>query len=290
MKIAFAAAPFLILLMSLPAAAQGYDPPPVKKPDRDTLQAIVERTTALDRAFAALSLQGARDPILADIEVYLKAAQWIQRHDEYFHDQSGLWAIEALERGLLRASQAARGDSPWLQIAGRSIVRGYRSRVDGSVQPYAVMLPKEYGRDPKTKWRLDVVLHGRDSSLSEVKFLHQNSGDKPAEEEPVVVLDIYGRGNNAYRWAGETDVYEAMDALANSERYMGRDLFDPRRVVLRGFSMGGAGTWHLGLHRPDRWCVIGPGAGFTTTRGYVPGFPETLPDPAARCLHIYDAV
>ena len=27
----------------------------------------------------------------------------------------------------------------------------------------------------------------------------------------------------------------------------------------------GAGTWHLGLHRPDNWCVMGPGAGFTTT-------------------------
>ena len=42
--------------------------------------------------------------------------------------------------------------------------------------------------------------------------------------------------------------------------------------------MGGAGTWHLGLHRPDRWCVLGPGAGFTTTHGYVGNLPEKLPD------------
>ena len=40
--------------------------------------------------------------------------------------------------------------------------------------------------------------------------------------------------------------------------------------------MGGAGTWHLGLHRPDRWCVIGPGAGFTTTHGYIKDLPEKL--------------
>ena len=33
--------------------------------------------------------------------------------------------------------------------------------------------------------------------------------------------------------------------------------------------MGGAGTWHIGLHHPTEFCVIGPGAGFTTTHGYI---------------------
>jgi hypothetical protein len=76
----------------------------------------------------------------------------------------------------------------------------------------------------------------------------------------------------------------------NTEAFLGRDLIDSRRIVLRGFSMGGAGTWHLGLHRPDRWCVIGPGAGFTTTHGYVKDLPEKLPDYVEKCLHIYDAI
>jgi dienelactone hydrolase len=281
---------FVLLLLPLAASSQDYTPPPVKKPEKTTLLAIVERTTQLDRAVSMLSLHGVRDSILADIEVYLKAAQWIQRHDEYFDDKSGQWTLDALDRGLLRATLAARGETPWLNLAGRPVVRAFRSRVDGSLQPYAVTLPKDYGRDPKMKWRLDVVLHGRDPSLGEVKFLHEHDGDKPAEDQPFAVLEIFGRGNNAYRWAGETDVFEAMEALAVSERFMGRDLFDPRRVVMRGFSMGGAGTWHLGLHRPDRWCVIGPGAGFTTTHGYAPNLPEKLPDPIEKCLHIYDAV
>ena len=60
--------------------------------------------------------------------------------------------------------------------------------------------------------------------------------------------------------------------------------------MLRGFSMGGAGTWHLGLHRPDNWCVIGPGAGFTTTKGYVSKFPEPLTPTQETTLHLYDAV
>jgi hypothetical protein len=67
-------------------------------------------------------------------------------------------------------------------------------------------------------------------------------------------------------------------------------LLDPRRNVLRGFSMGGAGTWHIGLHHPSRWCVIGPGAGFTATHGYVKGMPDVLGWPQEQLLRIYDAV
>ena len=54
--------------------------------------------------------------------------------------------------------------------------------------------------------------------------------------------------------------------------------------------MGGAGTWHIGLHHPDRFCVIGPGAGFTTTHGYIANLPKQLPDYQEKCLRIYDAV
>ena len=61
---------------------------------------------------------------------------------------------------------------------------------------------------------------------------------------------------------------------------------DPRRIVLRGFSMGGAGAWHLGLHYPDRWAAVEAGAGFTETKRYAKQ--DNLPayqDPAAhlRC-------
>src|SRR5262249_41048990 len=118
------------------------------------------------------------------------------------------------------------------------------------------------------------------------------SGDKPAAKgEEFIQLQIFGRGNNAYRWAGETDVMEAIDAFVALERHLGRDsLLDPSRIVLRGFSMGGAGPWHLGPGRPDQWCVLGPGAGFTTTHGYIKNLPKELPPYQEACLHIYDAV
>jgi pimeloyl-ACP methyl ester carboxylesterase len=270
--------------------AQNFAPPPSKAPDPATLKAITAKADKLGKVIASLRRQKVRDPWLAELEVYLKAANWVVEHDEFYQPEAAEWTLEALDRGLVRARQVAEGETPWVQSTGHAVVRAYRSRVDGSVQPYAVTFPAAYGQDAGKKWRLDVVLHGRDPSLTEVKFLHAFNGDRPApKDQPFVQLDIYGRGNNAYRWAGETDVMEAVDNFLRIERLLGRDqLLDPARVVLRGFSMGGAGTWHLGLHRPDRWCLLGPGAGFTTTKGYVKNLKLT-PEQEA-CLHIYDAV
>src|SRR5262249_11830618 len=155
-----------------------------------------------------------------------------------------------------------------------------------SAQPYAVTLPAAFGKEVGKKWRLDVVLHGRTAGLTEVMFLHQHNGDQAApRDQNFIRLDLYGRGNNAYRWAGEADVVEAVEAFLSTQRVEGRDhLIDANRVVLRGFSMGGAGTWHIGLHRPDQWCVLGPGAGFSTTHGYVKKLPPQLPPWQEACL------
>ncbi|HEX5273234.1 MAG TPA: hypothetical protein VFW33_22210, partial [Gemmataceae bacterium] len=261
-------------------------------PTDEQKKEITARAERLQERLNQLQRRAVRDPLLADAAVYLKAAQWVTRYNEYYGAKSPAWTLDVLADGLLRAGQAAQGDAPWLARTGASAVRAYRSAVDGSLQPYAVTLPVEYGKDQAHAWPIEVVLHGRDNSLTEVKFLHDHAGDKPAPKgQDWVQIDIYGRGNNAYRWAGESDVLEALDHFVAVERALGRDkLLDLSRVVLRGFSMGGAGTWHLGLQRPDRWCVIGPGAGFTTTHGYVGKMPKELPPYQEACLSIYDAV
>lgn len=280
----------LALVVSIAVRAAPPEKPSL--PDPAVLKEIDERGNKLGSALGELRRLGVPDTLLVDIEVYHKAALWAVQHGELSQHGDPERALAALDRGMLRATQAGRGDSPWLQQAGFAVARGYRSRVDGSVQPYAVTYPPDYGKDPRRRWRLDVVLHGRDDSLNEVKFLHSHRGDKPAPAgQDYVKLDIFGRGNNAYRWAGESDVLEALDSFVEVERLLNRfQLLDPARVVLRGFSMGGAGTWHLGLHRPGRWCAIAPGAGFTKTHGYVKGLPDRLPPEQEATLSIYDAV
>jgi len=254
----------------------------------DEMAQIKARLTQLDESLAALRKQSVTDPYLAEAEVFHKAVAWAVQQQQLKRPEARRWALEAIEQGLLRTKLEAANQAPWLVETGRSVVMGYRSQVDGSVQPYIVTRPADYGKDLTKTYRTDVVLHGRDPNLTEVKFLHQYGQGKA--EGDVIRLDIYGRGNNGYRWAGETDVIEAVTDFVAVERAMGRyRLLDPNRVVLRGFSMGGAGTWSIGLHYPSRWCVLGPGAGFTTTHGYVKNLPPKLPDYQEQCLTIYDA-
>jgi len=283
----------LTLIVLLAALGHGqYAPPPAVPPAPEKLKEIQGRIAKLGREIDRLRSLGVRDFYLAEIEIFLKAAQWIVKHNEFYSKDAPDWTLAMLDRGSLRASSVLAGEGAWMSQAGFSVVRAYRSRVDGSLQPYAVTLPADYGKNTDRKWRIDVVLHGRNPGLTEVSFLRQFSSDKPAPKDlNHVQIDIYGRGNNAYRWAGETDVWEALESFLAVEQILGRGgLMDPQRMVLRGFSMGGAGSWHLGLHRPDRWCVIGPGAGFTATHGYIKDLPAKLPEPQESCLTIYDAV
>jgi len=63
--------------------------------------------------------------------------------------------------------------------------------------------------------------------------------------------------------SGEIDVLDAID------RVMERYPIDDDRVALLGFSMGGAGAWHIGAHYADQFCVVHAGAGFAETAQYI---------------------
>jgi predicted esterase len=283
----------LAALLPTVAAPPAFAPPKSRPPDEATQKTIKDRHDKLLVMLGQLERHGVKKDLLTDVEIYAKAAELIAELKEFYDPDAGQWTLEVLDRGLLRASQQARGEMPWLLERGHAVVRAYRSGVDGSLQPYAVTYPRDYNpADMEKHWPIHIVMHGRDPRLTEVKFLHQHNGDKdvPAEQD-WIQLDVFGRGNNGYRWAGETDIREAAAHFYGSEALMGRlERIDRRRCLLRGFSMGGAGAWHLGLHEPDQWNVIGPGAGFVTTHGYVEGFPEKLPPYQEACLRIYDAL
>jgi len=284
----------LALLLLLPAFAFAQGPFPQPKtypPDAATLAKIEAKTEELRKAVEGLFVAASKAR-RAEVEVYLKAAEWIVRHNEWLAAKSGQQTVEILDAGLKRAEALKAGKTPWLDVRGKPVALGYFSEVDGSVQPYSLLFPADF--DPKKKYRLDIVLHGRDGTLTEVKFLHAKEFAKAGKAPDHFVLEVYGRGNNAYRWAGETDVLEAHSAAVDRANYPAGERWLPsidfRRVFLRGFSMGGAGTWHLGLHHPDAFAAISPGAGFTTTHGYIGKLPKVLPDYQEKCLRIYDAV
>src|SRR5438552_644955 len=60
-----------------PLTAQNYTPPEPILPDEVTQREIGERTRRLSQAVEVLRRQHVSDPFLVDVEVYLKAALWI---------------------------------------------------------------------------------------------------------------------------------------------------------------------------------------------------------------------
>src|SRR2546423_1699242 len=70
--------------------------PAANKPDEATLKQIVEKTEQLRQAVAKLN-----NLILGpDVEVYLKAAEWIVRHGEWLTADAGKQTLRVLDVGL----------------------------------------------------------------------------------------------------------------------------------------------------------------------------------------------
>jgi dienelactone hydrolase len=197
--------------------------------------------------------------LLPDVEVYYKAVHDALAYQEFFSPKDIEFAKTALATGQARAALLNLGSSPWTTTSGL-IVRGYVSQIDGSVQPYGLVVPESYTAQTAGKYRCDIWFHGRGETLSELNFIRDRSSNKgtftPAD---TIMLHPYGRYSNAFKFAGETDVLEALASV--QERYR----VDEDRIAVRGFSMGGAGAWHFAVHYPDRWFAANPGAGFSET-------------------------
>ena len=227
--------------------------------------------------------------LLPDVQIFHKAVQFALGLDEFYRTNDVALARDLLAQGRARARQLTAGQPAWVAATGL-VVRGYISRIDGSVQPYGLVVPPTWqpgpGRQPQPSRRLDVWLHGRDDQLTELKFLQERQHSPgPFNPPDAFVLHPYGRFCNAFKFAGEVDVFEAMQAVAKNYP------IDERRVGLRGFSMGGAGCWHLAVHHADRWRAAAPGAGFAETAEYT-GALERQPGPAPfeqKLWHLYDA-
>ena len=242
---------------------------------------------ALERAIEGLR-QGANPlalELLPDVIIFHKAVDVALRYDEFIRTNEFEIADALLAEGLERAALLQRGDAPWAQSSGL-VVRGYRSRIDDSVQPYGLVVPSSFSSGGAGSYRADVWLHGRDNRLTELKFLNQRMKSfGQFVPRDAFVLHPYGRFCNAFKFAGEVDVFEALEAVRRHYP------IDDQRIAVRGFSMGGAGCWHLAVHHPDVWVAAAPGAGFSESADYL-GLWNKEPKPTwyqQLLWHCYDA-
>ena len=281
-------------LIALPVWADGpadNDPANVKPipPKGSELPATVrdEIATGLKELQAIIKDIGKHD-LLPDVEIYEKAVRWALDYNEVYDGKAnpGGTVKAVLKTGLERAKAMKEGKTPWTTQTGL-VVRGYRSKIDGSVQPYGLVIPKDYEAAGTKQHRLDFWWHGRGETLSEANFIQgrqTSNGDfTPAG---AIVLHPYGRYCNANKFAGEVDTFECLDHAKKHYR------IDESRIVARGFSMGGAACWQFSTHFPTLWCANAPGAGFAETPEFLKVFQNEKVDPTwyeKKLWHMYNA-
>lgn len=276
---------------NLPGSVRPIPPPGIEL-DEATQRRLLDGAAALARDVAAIA--GDSDADRAEVLVFARAVR-LAVEDRFLYSEKDVEQAERLlDRGRERLGSLRTGTTgPRLVLSGspqasgpRLAVGGFRSRIDGSVQPYGLVLPADVDPADARPRRLDVWLHGRDEKVSEATFLTRRLAMVGECAPPdTIVLHPYGRYSNAFKFAGETDVLEAIEHV--------KTLFpiDDTRIVIRGFSMGGAGCWQFAVHFPGRWLAATPGAGFAETREFLRTFQQQAFEPTAaqaRLLHWYD--
>lgn len=128
----------------------------------------------------------------------------------------------------------------------------FRSGIDGSVQYYAVV--PFTGEGPHG---LVLTLHG-----AAVEAIGQARAYRAKEDLWIVAP------TNRRPFGFDWEDWGRLDAIEVLELVQRRYLIDGRRVYLTGHSMGGHGTWHLGVTFPDRFAAIGPSAGWISFAHY----------------------
>lgn len=241
-------------------------PPGVAVPDADKArltEGLGKLRAAIDEAVKAQAKHPMLADLVPDLEVYHKAVDWALRYNEVHKITELKNADELISEGLQRAEQFKNGQTPWTKQKGL-VVRGYRSKIDGSVQPYGLVIPESYVGAPS---RLDIWCHGRGETLSEMGFLDQRRKQQgQIAPKGALVLHPYGRYCCANKFAGEIDLLEAID---HANKFYA---IDEDRVIVRGFSMGGAAAWQFAVNYAEKWCAASPGAGFSETPEFLGGF------------------
>ena len=122
-------------------------------------------------------------------------------------------------------------------------VESYRSSSDGSVHLYGLKPPKGYSKD--RAYPLIISLHG----FKGHPFFSELYGEK---DWCFIVSPTARDGEVPYREIGLVEVLELIDLL--TKRYN----IDPNRIYLTGHSMGGYGTWFIGVRFPHLFAAVAP--------------------------------
>ena len=256
------------------ASFKGSLPPkPTADLSTDQIRVLESRLDAIRTEFKDVK----QHPRAADVEIFIKAVRYAIEFSEWYDKSAEVGFKKAqaiLDEATNRIEALKKNQTPWLEGSGQKVL-GFYSKIDGSAQPYGVEISDDLstGQDQPSvpMW---IWLHGRGDTSTDLHFISSRlNAKKPGQFQPkgTIVIHPFGRYCNGWKSAGETDVFEARDnAIA-------RFNVDQNRIAIAGFSMGGAGAWHLGAHFADQWACVHTGAGFVDVKRYQKLTPDKMP-------------
>lgn len=170
-----------------------------------------------------------------DVSQFSIAVPWNQLADKIATDEpvvtgaSTRWYVSSVELG---------------QGVGPGNILDTEPQFLGRVQPYSVCLPSTFS--PGRRFPLTVLLHSlalgqNQYAAFDPKLLHEVCDGRNS----ILVTPLARGPANWYFDEGELDVWEV---FARAVEQLGGD---PNHVVLAGYSMGGFGTYKLGLTYPE---------------------------------------
>ena len=147
---------------------------------------------------------------------------------------------------------------------GRILDLKYNFKEAGREMPYSLYLPKAC--TDKKKWPLVVALHGLFSNPWQM--IRYPGLTAQAEKYGFIV--VAPMGYNSMGWygsrgqksglslpknLGELSEKDVLNVVANTQKEFP---VDAHNIFLMGHSMGGGGTWHLGMKYPEKWAALAP--------------------------------
>lgn len=126
-----------------------------------------------------------------------------------------------------------------------------RSGIDRSTQYHAIYPPSDF--DPSREYALALSLHG-----ASVEAIGQARAY--GQKDWMFLVAPTNRRPFGFDWQdwGRLDALEALDDAMSTLP------IDPAQVHLTGHSMGGHGSWHLGVLHSNLFATIGPSAGWVS--------------------------
>ncbi|MGE4549868.1 MAG: PHB depolymerase family esterase [Opitutales bacterium] len=147
---------------------------------------------------------------------------------------------------------------------GKIQSRTYFFKEADKKMPYSLYVPEGY--DKKKKYPLMVTLHGLWSN--HWQMIRYPGLTKLAQKHGYLVVSPMGY--NSSGWYGSRGQISRFNNPKNLGELSEQDVLnvlgiireefnvDKNRIYLMGHSMGGGGTWHLGMKYPDLWAALAP--------------------------------